>query len=168
MIGAAIQVPADTAPADAAPADTARPRLRLDAAPGEGRRGPMTPAPLLIGVADDDAAIRDALRELLESAGHLARLHPDGAALLASPDFDRFDCLVADICMPGMDGGRLEALARARRPGLPVILVTGDHDLADRLAARGRPPGLLFRKPFDGQALLTAIETEALRRPGRG
>lgn len=123
----------------------------------------MTVRPLLIGVADDDAGILAALQALLESAGHDARLHPDGPALLASPEFDRFDCVVADICMPGMDGRRLEIQARARRPDLPVILVTGDHDLARRLLAEGRPPGLIFPKPFDGEALLTAIETAARR-----
>tara|TARA_R110000751_G_C13691119_1_gene472345 strand:- start:158 stop:550 length:393 start_codon:yes stop_codon:yes gene_type:complete len=129
-----------------------------------GNRDEMSVASLLVGVADDDADILAALGELLESAGHRARLHPGGAGLLSSPDFDRFDCVVADICMPGMDGRRLEVLAGARRPDLPVILVTGDHDLADRLVAEGRPSGLVFRKPFDGQALLTAIETEVRRR----
>ncbi|MEC9434837.1 MAG: response regulator [Pseudomonadota bacterium] len=128
----------------------------------------MAVVPLLVGMADDDAGMLAALRELLESAGHAVSPHRNGAALLASPDFDRFDRLVADFRMPGMDGLRLEALARARRPELSVILITGDHDLADRLVSAGRPPGLIFRKPFDGQAFLAAIEAARPRRAGGG
>ncbi|SFH64097.1 response regulator [Albimonas pacifica] len=123
------------------------------------------PPPAVVGVVDDDPRLRAALSELLESAGCEACVRADGRALLDDPDFARLDCLVADIGMAGMDGLQLEALARARRPDLPVILITGRPETAERLIADGRPARLIFRKPFDAQALLAAIEAEvALRR----
>jgi FixJ family two-component response regulator len=66
------------------------------------------------------------------------------------------DCLIADIGMPVIDGFELEKLVKQARPELPVILITGRHEIADqqRAIAQGNR---FFRKPFDGQALLAAI-----------
>lgn len=58
--------------------------------------------------------------------------------------------------MPGIDGFELEKRVKRARPDLPVILITGRHEIADqqRAIAQGNR---FFRKPFDGQALLAAI-----------
>jgi FixJ family two-component response regulator len=71
------------------------------------------------------------------------------------------DCLIADIGMPVIDGFELEKRVRQVRPELPVILITGRHEIVDqqRAIAQGNR---FFRKPFDGQALLAAI-SQALR-----
>lgn len=57
--------------------------------------------------------------------------------------------------MPGLNGLELRDLVEKDRPDLPVILVTGRHETADRLRACG--VGRLFCKPFDGSALLKAV-----------
>jgi FixJ family two-component response regulator len=120
-----------------------------------------------IAVVDDDPRLLESLRELLESAGHSVRsfsaaklLLEDKAALAEA------DCLIADIGMPVIDGFELEKLVRQARPELPVILITGRHEIADqqRAIAQGNR---FFRKPFDGQALLAAID-EAQRRVDGG
>jgi FixJ family two-component response regulator len=66
------------------------------------------------------------------------------------------DCLIADIGMPVIDGFELEKLVKRARSELPVILITGRHEIADQQPeiAQGNR---FFRKPFDGQALLAAI-----------
>ena len=66
------------------------------------------------------------------------------------------DCLITDIGMPVIDGFELEKLMRQAHPDLPVILITGRHEIADqqRATAQGN---CYFNKPFDGQALLVAI-----------
>jgi FixJ family two-component response regulator len=108
----------------------------------------------IVAVVDDDMRVLESLGELLESAGHAVRTFSSGRSLLDSEAVPEIDCLITDIGMPGMDGFELERAMRLERPGLPVILITARHELAELAAGRRH---LLFRKPFDGQALLTAI-----------
>lgn len=108
----------------------------------------------IVAVVDDDLRVLESLGELLESAGHAVRTFSSGRSLLDSESVPEIDCLISDIGMPGIDGFELERLMRLARPGLPVILITARDELAE--LAEGRHH-CLFRKPFDGQALLTAI-----------
>jgi FixJ family two-component response regulator len=108
----------------------------------------------IVAIVDDDLRVLESLAELLESAGHAVRTFLSGRSLLNSEAMPEIDCLITDIGMPGMDGFELERLMRRERPSLPVILITARDELAE-LAERRRHR--LFRKPFDGQALLAAI-----------
>ena len=110
-----------------------------------------------IAVVDDDPRLLESLRELLESAGHSVRSFRSAQLLLEDETvLAEIACLIADIGMPVIDGFALEKLVRQRRPDLPVILITGRHEIADqqRAIAQGNR---FFRKPFDGQALLAAV-----------
>lgn len=117
----------------------------------------------IIAVVDDDHRLLESLEDLLESAGYTVRPFRSARALLDDRrTLAEIDCLIADIGMPFIDGFELERLAKRSRPELPVILITGRHEIADqqRAIAQGNR---FFRKPFDGQALLAAI-SQALRR----
>ena len=110
-----------------------------------------------IAVVDDDPRLLESLRELLESAGYTVRSFKSPQLLLRDKTaLAELDCLVADIGMPVIDGFELEKLVKQARPELPVILITGRHEIADqqRAIAQGNR---FFRKPFDGQVLLAAI-----------
>src|SRR5687767_11580194 len=112
----------------------------------------MSPASATVAVVDDDPRLLESLSELLESAGYSVRPFGSGQVLLADKAaLAEIDCLIADIGMPGIDGFELEKLVRQARPELPVILITGRHEIADqrRAIAQG---SRFFRKPFDGQA----------------
>jgi FixJ family two-component response regulator len=117
----------------------------------------------IIAVVDDDQRILESLEILLESADHAVRPFASGAALLESGCFAQIDCLISDIDMPKIDGFELLRAVHAARPGLPIILITGHPEVLNRLLPIGGHYRL-FTKPFDGQALLTAIG-DALRNP---
>jgi FixJ family two-component response regulator len=110
-----------------------------------------------VAVVDDDARLLESVGELLESAGYSVRMFGSAQSLLEDNEaLSKISCLIADIGMPGIDGFELEKRVKRARPDLPVILITGRHEIADqqRAIAQGNR---FFRKPFDGQALLAAI-----------
>jgi DNA-binding NtrC family response regulator len=84
----------------------------------------------VILIVDDDAALRDTLREALTDFGHEARLADSAAAALALLSHTRIDAALIDLRMPGMDG--LELLARIRGlPSSPPTAVLTAHAAAD-------------------------------------
>jgi FixJ family two-component response regulator len=117
----------------------------------------MLPGDFIVTVVDDDPRLLESLGELLESAGYSVRPFSSGKSFLEDDAaLSEADCLIADIGMPVIDGFELEKLVKQARPELPVILITGRHEIADqqRAIAQGNR---FFRKPFDGQALLAAV-----------
>jgi FixJ family two-component response regulator len=112
-----------------------------------------------IAVVDDDPRLLESLADLLESAGYEARTFSSAGTLLAGGLLD-LDLLITDIGMPGTNGFELRDLVMKERPGLPVFLITGRHEIANQ--DRARDSSGFFRKPFDAQRLLAAV-AEALR-----
>lgn len=124
----------------------------------------MTIHAATVAVVDDDARVLESLEDLLEWAGHSVVLFTSGEALLETDVLPDLDCLITDIGIPALDGFELRRRARAIRPDLPVIFITGRHEVADeKRAAHGGHQGF-FRKPFDSSALLAAVN-EALSTP---
>ena len=116
----------------------------------------------IIAVVDDDQRILESLEILLESAGYDVRLFSSATALLESGGLKEIDCLISDVGMPVMDGFELARAIQARRPGLPVILITGRPDLLHRSPSDWPRDCRGFKKPFDGPELLKAVG-DALR-----
>lgn len=107
----------------------------------------------VVAIVDDDPRLLESMEDLLESAGYAAYSFSSAGALLANGLWG-VDVLISDIGMPDMDGFELCNLVKEARPDLPVFLITGRHEKADR----GRGNNLFFRKPFDARVLLTAVE----------
>ena len=95
--------------------------------------GPMT----RILLAEDDDSLRGFLARALERAGFEVTSCADGDEAAAALD-ERFDLLLTDIVMPGMDGIEVARLAAARDPKLRIMFITGFAAVA--LAAGGRAP----------------------------
>ena len=110
-----------------------------------------------VAVIDDDCRVRELLNDLLDCAGFCVRLFASGTEFLRSSAFSEVDCVVSDVAMPTIDGFALQGEAR---PTLPVILVTGRHELAAAATEADRGGRILFEKPFDRERLLAAINLE--------
>jgi two-component system response regulator FixJ len=110
-------------------------------------------------VVDDDDAVRDSLRALLESAGFLVRDFRSAREFLADTALPNSGCLIADIRMPDMDGLALQQELVNRAIDIPVIMITGHGDVP--IAVRAMKAGAVdfIEKPFDADVLI-----ESLRR----
>ncbi len=125
--------------------------------------------PSAIFVADDDEAVLDSLRLLLESRGYAVACFASGEALLAAldrPDASP-DCAVVDVRLPGLSGLELQQRLRQRDRELPVIIITGHGDI--EMAVRALKAGAFdfIEKPFDDRRLLdslAAAATDSTRR----
>jgi FixJ family two-component response regulator len=120
----------------------------------------------VVAVVDDDTRVLESLEDLLESAGHTVHLFRSAQALLEDEAFAKIDCLISDIGMPVIDGFDLERLARAARPELPVILITGRLELIKgrQMTAQNENRTFLL-KPFSERELLGAIDKAPAPRP---
>jgi chemotaxis protein histidine kinase CheA len=114
------------------PAALARAGERPAAAPAAGAQ--VAP-PLRVLLVDDSPVTREMERRLLEDAGFAVAVAPDAVEALAQLAAERFDCLVTDVEMPGMDGYELTRRLRAipRLAQLPVIVVSTRDRPQDRL-----------------------------------
>jgi FixJ family two-component response regulator len=112
----------------------------------------------LVGVVDDDPRILESFEELLAAGGYEALLFDSAEAFLDANGFEQVDCLISDIGMPAKSGWDLLRIARIELPTLPVILITARDEELSREAIESRGARCLFKKPFDGRALLAALD----------
>lgn len=115
----------------------------------------------LVGVVDDDAAVRDSLRFLLEAAGFPVATFYSADQFLAAADADGVACLLLDQHMPQVTG--LELLQRLRRAGrdLPVALMTGSPSAQLMRRALELGAVMVLEKPLTEQALFQFVEDAA-------
>lgn len=75
---------------------------------------------------DDDALLRDTIRQLLELDGHQVSEAGDGdAGLRLLRDGLAADLVITDMLMPVLDGAQVIVQLKALRPGLPVLAISG-------------------------------------------
>jgi len=116
-------------------------------------------------VVEDDAALRDAVCFTLEMAGHGVTGVDGGPAALAEIERRAFNLVVSDLRMQPMDGLQLLGELRARRPQLPVLLMTAYGDVDKAVCAmRGGACDFLM-KPFEPEFLLEHVRRYAARPP---
>lgn len=108
-------------------------------------------------VVDDDDAVRDGLRMLLESAGMEVADFPDAESFLDGCPADAHGCLVTDIRMPGSSGLELQSQLAERGIRLPVIMLTAHADVP--AAVRSLKAGAVdfLEKPYQPEHLLAQV-----------
>lgn len=110
-----------------------------------------------IYIVDDDEAVRDSLALMLESHGIAAKTYDSGAAFIGDYSPGAPGCLVLDLHMPDMSG--LQVLERLAHSGLnvPVVIISGRADTADKARASAAGAKAILDKPFSREDLLAAI-----------
>lgn len=121
--------------------------------------------PPVIAIVDDDEAVREAIRDLLQVEGLTARTFDNAAAFLEG-EGTGFDCIITDVRMPGMDGLQLQRLLRARGSTVPMIFITSLVNEATRSRALQDGAAAWFTKPVADKAVLDALHA-ILGAPGR-
>ncbi|HVM84646.1 MAG TPA: response regulator [Candidatus Binatia bacterium] len=110
-------------------------------------------------VAEDDQAVRDFVSRALAYYGHNVTTVPDGSAALAALSERRFDLMLTDIVMPGIDGVALAAQANKADPDMAVLMMTGFASEGQR--ANTAAVERVISKPFSLKEICSAVE-EAL------
>ncbi len=166
--------------------------IRLRSAPGQGTCFevylPVTSGPLALPEAkpaalpklsgagcrvllvDDEEAVRSFVSTVLTMAGFQVEMANDGRDganhFAATPD--AFDFALVDLSMPGRNGFELIGDIRRIRPGLPVILMSGDHHRYDAAGVSPvREKFIALAKPFSIEELKAAVLTALASGPTR-
>jgi FixJ family two-component response regulator len=111
----------------------------------------------IVAIVDDDKAMREAIFDLLQVEGLSARTFDSAAAFLADYAPDRFDCLITDVRMPGIDGLELQQKLRTLGSTMPVIVMTSSTDEATRVRALDGGATAYFTKPVADEVLLSQL-----------
>jgi len=119
-------------------------------------------APDHVLVVDDDAEIRNLLREYLEKNGYRVTTVADGKGMWAALELGRADLVVLDLMLPGDDGLTLCRNLRARS-AMPVIMLTARGEETDRIVGLEMGADDYLAKPFNPRELLARIKS-VLRR----
>jgi two-component system, LuxR family, response regulator FixJ len=108
-------------------------------------------------IIDDDPAMRESLRWLIEPAGFGVETYADAGSFLSAYDPTRPGCLVLDMRLPGMSGIDLQDELLVRKVSIPIIIISAYAEFAT--AVRALRSGALdfIEKPFKGQQLLERI-----------
>lgn len=115
-------------------------------------------------VVDDDESARESLEFLLDVAGIRVRSFASADAFLeASPPLPGA-CIVTDVRMPGLSGIELTERVKERDATVPVVVITGHADVPLAIQAMKAGAADFIEKPFDDEAILSAIRKALQRR----
>jgi len=110
-------------------------------------------------VVDDDEAMRDSLKWLIESHGLKVETYASGEAFLQAFSSSLSGCLVLDVRMPDMSGLDLYERLQARASTLPVVFITGHGDVPMAVSALKKGAADFIEKPFNDRDMLALIES---------
>jgi FixJ family two-component response regulator len=118
---------------------------------------PMDRTSKLVAIVDDDESMQDSLRDLMESAGLVARCFGSAEEFLESDLHTRAACLIVDVRMPKMSGLELQARLNEGECNIPIIFITAHGDARMRIRAMREGAVEFLTKPFDHRVLLKRV-----------
>ena len=116
-----------------------------------------------IFVVDDDASVRDAISNLLESVGLHGETFASADEFLSAPRPEVPSCLILDVKLPGRNGLEVQQELQAIGIQIPIVFITAHGDVP--MTSRAMKAGAVdfLAKPFQKKDLLDAV-TQALER----
>ena len=116
-------------------------------------------------IVEDERLLADSLKTLLEKKGFQVEAVYDGETGEEYAQLGVYDLLILDVMMPKLDGYELARRVRARRCGVPILMLTARSALEDRVQGLNAGADYYLTKPFDSRELLACINA-LLRRQG--
>jgi FixJ family two-component response regulator len=123
----------------------------------------MTEADGLVFVVDDDASLRESLKDLVGSVGLRVEAFASAQEFLRSERPDVPSCLILDVRLKGVSGLDLQKRIAEADMEIPIIFITGHGDIPMTVQAMKAGAVEFLTKPFRDQDLLDAIQ-QALKR----
>jgi FixJ family two-component response regulator len=124
---------------------------------------PKSQAKPIVFVVDDDVSVRESLELLIDFAGWKPETFASAEEFLARPRSLTPSCLVLDVSLPELNGLELQRLIASDRIDMPIIFITGHGDVPMTVQAMKAGAVEFLTKPFDDEALLTAIRQAIAR-----
>ena len=109
-------------------------------------------------VVDDERAIRNSLKEILEDEGYEVDLAEDGQQALDAADKEKYDVIFCDIKMPGMDG--TDVLVKMHEMGIEsaIVMISGHGDIDTAVECIRNGAFDFIQKPLDLNRILITIK----------
>lgn len=117
----------------------------------------MTEATIL--VVDDDAGIRTVVRQALLRAGYAVRTSDTAAGMWKLIEEDVGDVLITDVLLPDANGLDMIPLVAAKRPNLPIIVMSSQNTLSTAVRATENGAFDYLPKPFDLDELIRSVKS---------
>lgn len=121
----------------------------------------------IVYIVDDDEAVRDSLRWLLEANDYNVQCYSGGEEFLNAYNPDKTGVLIADVRMPGMSGLELqEELIKLKAP-IPIVFITGHGDVPMAVSTMKKGAVDFLEKPFnetDLRAIVARMLKDAAER----
>jgi FixJ family two-component response regulator len=123
----------------------------------ECRSEPASATAPRVFVVAKDAAVRDSLKTLIQSAGWCAEIFARAQEFLSGTQLQVPSCLIVDDSLPDLSGLDIQARINADRKDMPIIFITDFPNV--RTTVRAMKAGALefFTKPFNEDMILSAI-----------
>lgn len=119
-----------------------------------------------VHVVDDDRGVRQTIAAMLQGAGFITHEYATAAALLTRIEQIEPGCIVTDVNMPGMSGLDLMHRLKQRQIALPVVVISGEADIAMAVEAMKAGAVDFLEKPLHAEPLRAAVRA-ALERATR-
>jgi two-component system, LuxR family, response regulator FixJ len=113
---------------------------------------------MTVALIEDDEAVLDSLRLLLEGRGMAVQCFDSAEGFLQAGADSTSTCIVSDVRLPGMTGLDLQREMKARSSSVPVILITGHGDIAMAVSAMREGAFDFVEKPYDAEQVIASIE----------
>jgi FixJ family two-component response regulator len=115
--------------------------------------------PRRVSIVDDDAPVREALRNLMRSAQFSVETFASAEEFLNSARLTDTECLILDLYLPGMSGFELQERLSAERRNIPIIFITAHADERSRQRALEGGAVEMLGKPVRREALFQAVQS---------